>query len=313
MSIIDQNSGDPVNIWIGTQSEYDAITVKDEDTLYFIKENDDIIIVNPPEPEPEPEPEPSPEPELSPGVIDENVIVGTSLHFESTVNSSFDNNILFRDYTQPRHEPSFTFYSSPEGATPGTLLSVTDTHVIFSSTEETTLPDGSTGYGALYLYSFENIKKLRGLNIDFASTFELDSIANEYGIVKPLSDFGDRQKRVKALTYYILNPTKLVNGGYKTVLPVIEPELDLPDDQEHWSGSTPRYEWSEFVETPGANTSLLLTWNNSVVYSEIIPAGYPISTEVQGDDGRIYQRGSLQGTYGAEGQSNYYSIIRQGE
>ena len=41
MSIIDQNSGDPVNIWIGTQSEYDAITVKDEGTLYFIKENDD--------------------------------------------------------------------------------------------------------------------------------------------------------------------------------------------------------------------------------------------------------------------------------
>ena len=36
-TIKNQNTGLDTKIWIGTQSEYDAITTKDSDTLYMVK------------------------------------------------------------------------------------------------------------------------------------------------------------------------------------------------------------------------------------------------------------------------------------
>lgn len=36
-NIINQNTGLDTKIWIGTQSEYDAIVTKDSDTLYMVK------------------------------------------------------------------------------------------------------------------------------------------------------------------------------------------------------------------------------------------------------------------------------------
>lgn len=37
-TVIDANSGTPVKIWIGTQSEYDLVTEKDPKTLYMVKQ-----------------------------------------------------------------------------------------------------------------------------------------------------------------------------------------------------------------------------------------------------------------------------------
>ena len=36
-NIINQNTGIDTKIWIGTQSEYDAVVTKDSDTLYMVK------------------------------------------------------------------------------------------------------------------------------------------------------------------------------------------------------------------------------------------------------------------------------------
>lgn len=36
-TVKNQNTGLDTKIWIGTQSEYDAITAKDSDTLYMVK------------------------------------------------------------------------------------------------------------------------------------------------------------------------------------------------------------------------------------------------------------------------------------
>ena len=36
-TIKNQNTGLDTKIWIGTQSEYDALTTKDSDTLYMVK------------------------------------------------------------------------------------------------------------------------------------------------------------------------------------------------------------------------------------------------------------------------------------
>ena len=36
-NIINQNTGLDTKIWIGTQSEYDAVVTKDSDTLYMVK------------------------------------------------------------------------------------------------------------------------------------------------------------------------------------------------------------------------------------------------------------------------------------
>lgn len=37
IAITDQNTGEPLKIWTGTQAEYDAVTTKDSGTLYVVK------------------------------------------------------------------------------------------------------------------------------------------------------------------------------------------------------------------------------------------------------------------------------------
>lgn len=37
INITDQNTGQSLNIWTGTQSEYDAIALKDPNILYVVK------------------------------------------------------------------------------------------------------------------------------------------------------------------------------------------------------------------------------------------------------------------------------------
>lgn len=37
VTILDQNTGQPLKIWTGTQADYDAITTKDSGTLYVVK------------------------------------------------------------------------------------------------------------------------------------------------------------------------------------------------------------------------------------------------------------------------------------
>jgi hypothetical protein len=140
----------------------------------------------------------------------------------------------------------------------------------------------------------------------------LYDIAQQYDLADALNAYSGRQGKIKALTYFLLNPIKLVNGGYNFVPYVGEPVPDLPDNQPHWSGSSPRYEWSEYIENVDAPVSLLLTWNDTIVYSEEISTG-EVPTQVIGTDGRVYLRGEERGVYGTDDLSKYYSIIRQGE
>jgi hypothetical protein len=189
---------------------------------------------------------------------------------------------------------------------------VSDTHVVFNSNEETTQSDGTVVYGALYVYPFENIKRLRGLAIETLSSEALYDIAQQYGYAETLDNYSGLQGKIKALTYLLLDPIKIVNGGYDIEKYVADPEPDLADDLPHWSGSSPRYEWSEYIENIDAPVSLLLTWNGSVVYSEDVSIE-EVPTQVTGTDGRIYLRGDQRGVYGVDDLSKYYSIIRQGE
>ena len=36
-TVFNHNTGNRINIWIGTQTEYDAVVTKDSDTLYMVK------------------------------------------------------------------------------------------------------------------------------------------------------------------------------------------------------------------------------------------------------------------------------------
>ena len=36
--VVNQNTALPINFWVGTQAEYDAITTKDANTLYVVEE-----------------------------------------------------------------------------------------------------------------------------------------------------------------------------------------------------------------------------------------------------------------------------------
>lgn len=36
--VVNQNTTLPINFWVGTQAEYDAITTKDANTLYVVEE-----------------------------------------------------------------------------------------------------------------------------------------------------------------------------------------------------------------------------------------------------------------------------------
>ena len=343
MSIIDQNSGDAINVWVGTQSEYDAITSKDENTLYFIKDLDGGIIVDPPEPQPEPEPEPQPEPEPEPQPepgtatpVDENVMmVGNSVYFESNVNQPLEDNPYYQNRS---HVPSVSIlhpYAIDRIFDP-TLANgwdpvlqemryssfvekptVSDSHIIFHSPNETsTKMDGTKEYGAVYVYSFENIMKVRNANIEVLYGAQLNEIKEQEGLViegwSSLSYVNDKRK---VLTHYMLNPTKISRGGWSSEI-TQEPVEDLSDNEEHWSGTYPRYEWTESVEenpevAGEPNTTVTLIWNNSIVYTRVQPYSEISMTAVTGTDGRNYRRGSLKDTFGDNDQSSYYHIIRE--
>lgn len=46
VGIIDQNAGGIIKYWEGTQAQYDAITTKDNNTIYYITDSEDVYITN---------------------------------------------------------------------------------------------------------------------------------------------------------------------------------------------------------------------------------------------------------------------------
>ena len=339
MSIIDQNSGDVIDVWVGTQSQYDAITSKDENTLYFIKEGGGVI-VEPPSPEPEPQPEPEPEPQPEPEFTENIMVVGQSVFFETTVNSPLEDNPYYgggvgghnpeveipHPYLVARHlDPTLPYSWDTVNETPvyrsfQYVPSVSKSHFVFNAPDELTVnSDGTKEYGAVYVYSAENIIKVRNANIQQLSNSQMIALMGELGLViDGWSSVNNIIHKREILTHYVLDPIKLVRGGWST-RQVIEPVEDLPDNEEHWSGSQPRYEWSYYLEDvpqdpDNPQATITLVWNDKLVYSYTYTADVELDiTTVTGTDLRTYRRGSLVGNFGDADQSSYYKITRESE
>ena len=351
MSIIDKNTGEPVEVWIGTQEQYDAISEKNEDTLYFIREEGGSVTPTPepqPQPEPEPQPQPEPEPETEPEPqpepepateFPENImVVGQSIFFESMVNTSLEDNPYYggmghtpeveipHPYAVARYlDPTLPYSWDPVNEVPvyrsfRYAATASKSHIIYTAPDEVIFnSDGTKEYGAAYVYSAENIVKVRDANVQLLSNSEMIALMNELGIViDGWSSVSNIIYKRRILTHYILNPIKLVRGGWST-REIIEPVPDLPDNEEHWSGSQPRYEWTEYLEEvpeepDNPQATITLIWNDNLVYSYTYNADAELDiTTVTGTDLRTYRRGSLQGNFGTNDQSSYYKIVRESE
>lgn len=375
MSIIDQNTGEALTVWVGTQSEYDGISFKDENTLYFIKESggynypddsDGSGVVTDPGNDSDgtttgtdsdgtnigddsdgtttgtdsdgtnigndsdgtgvvTDPVPSP-------TINENImVVGTAVHFESDVNQPLEDNALY----DGAHAAAVTLDTSPviqkllngdsvhtmfEGKNFETVES-SDSHILASTAESVLQNDGSRSLGMLYVYSLVDIQRVRNLELHRKNNTELRQIAeaegfltsNNSGVLDPFWGNMNLSSKARVLQHYLLDPKMITGTSYSTDPFVAEPEPDLPNDQPHWSGSQPRYEWSEYVDSSSdeEEISLILIWNNNIVYQEIIPSTQSVATTITTDSG-TYIRGDLRGSYGENEQSQYYSIIREG-
>lgn len=327
MSIINQNSGEAILIWVGSQTEHEALASKDANTLYFVRQPDGTIISPDPDPEPEPDsdgtvvddvdpPQPIPTPN---SLLDARTLIsGDTLSFDTAGDDSFSENLVI---TNPKvfetalatgdvnfGSSTYRFIKREFGQT----IEYTDKFLLISSPVEQT----NGQYGALYVYSWENIQRVRDLNVYQMNHTELNDLLKSEGFYNPgpwdglIQGMYIGNKRTLTANL-LLAPERLSVGSFRTDVEVITYE-DLPDDQEHWSGAEPRYEWSEYVDADAGVVSVLLVWNNEIVRSLSIPIGSTIPITVLGlTDQRSYTRGSEVGSYAND--SKYYAIIRDGE
>ena len=265
------------------------------------------------------------------------MVMKQAVFFESTVNSPLEDNSYYSGNHKPevriphpylvaRHlDPALPYSWDPVNEIPVYRdfrydPIVSKSHIIYTAPDELVVnSDGTKEYGAVYVYSAENIMKVKNANVPLLSNSEMNTLKDSLGIViDGWSSVNNVIKKREILTHYILDPIKLVRGGW-TSREVIEPVEDLPDNEEHWSGSQPRYEWTEYLEDvpedpDNPQRTVTLVWNDKIVYSyQYNDSADLIITNVTGDDGRVYRRGSLQGNFGQDDRSSYYKIIRESE